>query len=301
MLKEDDYLRLIQEIRQLGSPNLQFIGGEPTLNRSLAKFIAKAREVGFSFVEVYTNLHQLSDTLLETFVCHQVAVATSFYAADPEIHDAITTHKGSFKRTVTNIQRILAAGLQLRASVIAMEQNKDSLAQTWQFIADLGVTTIDVDHVRELGRAANGGACDMGQLCGRCAGSILAIGPDGKVSPCIMSKQWSVGSVLERPLNEIAASPQLAKVRQDIAASVEKSTKHDLTPPTFQSCGPSPNWGYQAQPDCGPSGSTPLSAQWLRSLRQRSGAPIRLWPQRQCAACLWPFRQRSYVPNRLWA
>src|SRR5437763_16448627 len=56
ILNVSDYRRLIDEGRKLGCRQSQFIGGEPTLNADLPACIAHAREVGYSTVEVYSNL-----------------------------------------------------------------------------------------------------------------------------------------------------------------------------------------------------------------------------------------------------
>src|SRR2546422_9230359 len=53
ILNEDDYLDLIKQIYDLGCHKLQFIGGEPTLNRSLPKLIETAFYKQFEFIEVF--------------------------------------------------------------------------------------------------------------------------------------------------------------------------------------------------------------------------------------------------------
>ena len=260
VLTEADYLRLIREVRSLGCPNIQFIGGEPTLNRSLPRLIQEAAAQGFPFIEVFTNLIQLPEALLQTFVEFNVAVATSFYSHDPRIHDAITTHLGSFDRTVINMQRVLAAGLRLRAGIIVMEQNHAGVAETWEFLEALGVANIGTDRVRGIGRADASQACAMGELCGSCAGPILSIGPDGVIAPCNLSKYWAVGSVLSRTLTDIVGSPELAVIRRQISESVKHRTPlgpHAIcTPKTcapYSSCCPS----TQSCTPCAPHGCNP--------------------------------------------
>src|ERR1035437_3827001 len=58
-----DYLKLIQDIHAEGCRTIQFIGGEPTLNRDLQILISEAHRRGFSFIEVFTNLTRLSSEL----------------------------------------------------------------------------------------------------------------------------------------------------------------------------------------------------------------------------------------------
>lgn len=227
VLTEEQYLLLIRQISDLGCPNIQFIGGEPTLNRSLPRFIQEASQCGFELIEVFTNLIRLPESLLRTFMEFNVAVATSFYSYDSSIHDAITKRPGSFHRTVSNIRRVLNADLRIRAGVILMEQNKDHLEDTWKFLESLGVGNIGIDRIRKIGRAGEG-PVDLSELCGSCAGNILSIGPDGIVAPCSMSRSLSIGSVLTNDLRHILESKQLSEIREKIAEKVVQNDNKSL-------------------------------------------------------------------------
>ena len=246
VLSEADYLRLMKESHALGCRQIQFIGGEPTLNRSLPTLIQQASIMGYKTIEVFTNLVSLSDALLESFRTHHVAVATSFYSSKATTHDRITKSFGSFRRTTNNIKRVLAAGLDLRVGVIEMDLNAGDYDAAAQFLKDLGVKDIGYDRVRGFGRAQEGAECEMGDLCGNCATNVLAIGPDGAVAPCIMSKPWAVGSVLTQSLAEIASSTTLSETRRRIAEVTATKAEYDCQP----TCGPN---RPLCNPECGPS------------------------------------------------
>jgi sulfatase maturation enzyme AslB (radical SAM superfamily) len=272
ILGESDYATLLEEAFELGCRRVQFIGGEPTLNRRLPSLIARASQLGYR-IEVFTNLLHLGDELLRTFVQYRVAIATSMYADTSDVHDLITQTPGSHKRTIANIERLLESGLQVRAGVIAMGENSKALDSTFSMLRALGVVDINLDHVREFGRGNTGRSCSMEKLCGNCANNILAVGPDGLVAPCIMSKQWSVGSVLSTSLKQIAVSEDLFEVRRSIAAAtakawsdsrgIDSSTGRSVSLPTM--CEPygSPNPcspDSSCMPNCSPSyNCTPCS------------------------------------------
>src|SRR5258708_25177553 len=137
-LGDVDYASLIIEAANLGCRKLQFIGGEPTLHPSLPSLIKHARECGMEFVEVYTNAVRISDDLLTCFREYQISVAVSFYSDDPTIHDKITNLPGSHRRTIKNLTRLLNAGLKVRAGIIEMDINSDSMQATTQLLSDLG-------------------------------------------------------------------------------------------------------------------------------------------------------------------
>ncbi len=241
-----DYERLLTESRSLGCRQVQFIGGEPTLNKALPGLLQTAARLEFDAIEVFTNLISLSEELLQSLIRCRVLVATSFYSANAGTHDRITRSIGSFGRTVRNIERVIGAGIPLRVGVIEMELNGGEFNATRTFLESLGATDIGFDQVRGFGRAQTTSACEMGDLCGQCATNILAIGPDGVVAPCIMSKAWTVGSVLKQSLGDIAASPQLAATRQRIAEATGVKSEADCWP----ACGPN---RQQCMPECGPS------------------------------------------------
>ncbi|MCR4306688.1 MAG: radical SAM protein [Candidatus Yonathbacteria bacterium] len=215
-----DYERLIDEARALGCKKIQFIGGEPTLNQDLECLIVRAVSVGYLFIEVFTNLTHLPQKLLACFKNYGVRVATSIYAPTEDVHDRITQVNGSFNKTIRNLQRLLDASVSVRVGVINMKQNSDLIDATTQFLKNKGIKDVGIDCLRLFGRGRTGGKGDLQELCGACASGTLCIAPDGRVSPCIMSKDWSIGSVLETPLVDIVESEKLRSLRRDIYRTV---------------------------------------------------------------------------------
>jgi MoaA/NifB/PqqE/SkfB family radical SAM enzyme len=223
-LSPGDYVRLLDEAALLGCRAVQFIGSEPTLHPALPQLIAHARRRGYAHVEVYTNAVRLPPSLLDCFRCHDVSVAVSVYADDPAIHDAVTTHPGSHRRTIANLKRLVQAGLAVRAGVVAMETNRHRIDETQAWLRTLGVTRIGIDGARGIGRghavaAAGGDAC-LQSLCGACWQGRLSVAPDGSVSPCVMAKNWIVGSATDQSLAEIVAGDALQRTRALIRAEV---------------------------------------------------------------------------------
>ncbi len=263
-LSAAEYARLIADAFELGCRRVQFIGGEPTLNRDLQSFITMAHDLGYEFIEVFTNLTRLSEELVECFKRHRVHIATSVYASAPASHDLITQVPGSFDKTKHSIQRLIKAGIPVRASIVEMAVNSGQTESTTSFLRELGVTSVGVDRLRRFGRGAEcERAGDMTELCGNCANGTLCISPNGEVSPCIMSKQWKVGSVSNAPLSEVVNSAFLRETRQRIydAVLVDRPIGADCPPVPNCSpncapyCGPgcNPRCGPTCNPQCGPS------------------------------------------------
>jgi sulfatase maturation enzyme AslB (radical SAM superfamily) len=259
------YEELIVDAYQTGCRRIQFIGGEPTLNRDLPALIRLAAATGYAFIEVFTNLTRLSDELVHCFKQYDVHLATSVYAVSAGTHDSITHVAGSFDRTIANIQRLLQAGIPVRAGVIEMRENAGQTEMTVRFLREMGVQIVGIDRLRHFGRGSNEGETALSELCGGCAENTLCVGSDGSVSPCIMSKLWSVGSVLDTPLAELAGSERLSQVRSEIyRAVVEPRKTHDTDQPEMyaicdpKTCGPYSSCAPKFGPGpCAPSGCSP--------------------------------------------
>lgn len=215
-LRTEDYLDLIDQAADLGCRSVQFIGGEPTFHEGLPRMIEHARRRDFADVEVYTNATHLPATLLRCFVRHDVRVAVSVYGDQPAVHDAVTGRAGSHLKTIANVARMIDAGLDVRAAIISMAANESRVEATRDLLAGLGVETVSVDEARAVGRGRAVSDLDTGldALCGQCGKGSLCIAPDGRVSGCIMSKAWPVGSVCEEALADIAAGTALRGFRQ---------------------------------------------------------------------------------------
>lgn len=222
LLSTADFERLLKEAAVIGCRAVQFIGGEATLHPGLPQLIARARDLGYEFVEVYTNATRLPPALLACFVRHSVSLAVSIYADEAAVHDTVTRRRGSHARTIANVKKLVDAGLDVRVGVIAMDANADRIEPTLAFIRDLGVRRVSVDRARGIGRGADvtRGEAGLQALCGSCWKGRLCIAPDGVVSTCIMSKAWPVGTVLDSGLADLIESTSLRDVRRMIRDTV---------------------------------------------------------------------------------
>lgn len=252
-----DHEKVLSDAYAVGCRKVQFIGGEPTLNRDLPELIGHASEIGYEFIEVFTNLTRISDELRACFEIYGVHVATSVYAPDPTTHDRITGVPGSFEKTVRNIRQLLSQGTPVRAGFIEMDANAGLYDETKRFLGGIGIEHVGMDHMRGFGRGSKCEKGELGELCGACGQDTLCVGPDGEVSPCIMSKAWPAGSVLDAAIPEIVSSDTLARIRGDIRlATAHKKEGPSACDP--QTCNPYASCSPQFGPGpCTPSGCFP--------------------------------------------
>jgi MoaA/NifB/PqqE/SkfB family radical SAM enzyme len=147
-----DWTRVLDEAAGLGCRSVQFIGGEPTMHPRLDDLVDHANHRGFEFIEVFTNATRLGTKLLGCFRRNGVHVATSFYSDDPAVHEQITQGAGSWQRTVSGIESVLAAGLPMRVGVIETQRNVGHGPRAIEFVKSLGVQNVRLDRERGVGR-----------------------------------------------------------------------------------------------------------------------------------------------------
>lgn len=227
-VSHQQYLKIIEDAFACGCRSIQFIGGEPTLNKNLLSYLDLSAKLGFAQIEIFSNLTHLNPILTKKIVGHNVAIATSFYSFDKITHDKITGRRGSFDAAVKNLCQLCELNVQLRVGIIEMEENAGHLDRTKSFLESIGVKEIRVDIVRSVGR---GKMKDTNHgLCGHCVNGSLCVSASGSVFPCIMSRDWTVGSVSDSSLDEIARSKKLSQVRRDLASTFKNQKISDCSP-----------------------------------------------------------------------
>jgi MoaA/NifB/PqqE/SkfB family radical SAM enzyme len=266
ILTKNDYESLMFQAHQLGCRKIQFIGGEPQLNGDFHTLLIKAKDIGFDFIEVFSNLTRLENKTIGYAAANDICFATSVYSNDPTEHDAITKVGSSHARTVANLKKLVAAGIKTRAAIISINQNKSTIDRTKAFLIDLGVKHVSHGQTREFGRgeAVLEQSARLSGLCGHCWAGKLCIAPDGAAYPCVMARQWPVGNVLETSLGDIVGAQSLKDVRQQIfdtvwlpktatrKASNKSTVPNRLCTPSDPKCGPD-----IGAPDCAPELSAP--------------------------------------------
>ncbi len=133
-----DWCSIIKEASQLRCDRLQFIGGEPTIHPDLANLIKYSKNCGIDALEIYTNGTTITSHLRRIFEEYNVELAFSIYAAEEQLHDEITTVRGSQKRTLDSIEWALGAGLSVRVGIIRMNTNaecilRETCLEKWEF------------------------------------------------------------------------------------------------------------------------------------------------------------------------
>ncbi len=128
----------LEELRAQGE-SLAILGGEPTILPKLPAIISLAKKTGFKKITLNTNARMLcnleyAEQLSKAGLSQINATA---YSHDPKVHDEITRCQNSLKQAVMGIKNAQRAGIETRATIPLLSQNKQSLGETAFFLQNL--------------------------------------------------------------------------------------------------------------------------------------------------------------------
>jgi radical SAM protein with 4Fe4S-binding SPASM domain len=236
------WLSVISEAREAGATAIQLIGGEPLLYPLWQELVAKAHAEGYSYIEIFTNGTLIDPAAIDFFKQYNVNIATTIYADNALIHDAVTTNPGSFAKTMSAIDELLAAKVPLRIASIIMKINENEVENIRRLYAKLGVDIVWPDVVRPTGRGndekllptaygqpavrspfyTDERSFSMAQRYHSCLAGKIAITATGDVIPCIFARNEVCGNILATSLREVLDGQQLQQCWQTTKDKIKK-------------------------------------------------------------------------------
>jgi cyclic pyranopterin phosphate synthase len=122
-----------------------FTCGEPTLHRDLAAWIRKARELGYSAIELVTNGRRLAYPALGRALVDAglTAVTVSLHSHLAQNHDRMTSSRGSHMQTATALKNLVTLRNQrgrprVTVSTVLTRDNLATIRETVRWVARLG-------------------------------------------------------------------------------------------------------------------------------------------------------------------
>lgn len=152
-LSAGQWKNILDKLWDLGVPHIVFTGGEPTLRPDLPELIAHAERNG-QITGINTNGRKMQDpqfvqSLVDAGLDH---VQITLESHDAAIHDRMVRAKGAWQMTVAGVKNALASRLFVMTNTTLLRYNAPYLAETLEFLADLGLPTIGMNALIYSGR-----------------------------------------------------------------------------------------------------------------------------------------------------
>jgi len=153
--------RIVDDAKVLGLKTVVLSGGEPLESTNTVDFIRHIKQNGLE-LNLYScgNLKKglkgigpLPNSLLKDLKELNVdKIIFSIHGPDPEIHDAITSKKGSFSNLMTSIKRANKIGHHIELHFVPILQNYLTLSKVVQLAKDLKINRISILRFVPQGR-----------------------------------------------------------------------------------------------------------------------------------------------------
>ena len=128
---------IIDEFAEMGGLHVTLSGGEAFMHRDVIPIMQYCREKDMQ-ISILSNLIALKDEQIPYIKAANVSIVqTSLYSMDPEIHDTITTIKGSHAKTKSAIEKLVAADIPVQISCPLMKANFKGYAGVLKYAQSL--------------------------------------------------------------------------------------------------------------------------------------------------------------------
>lgn len=129
--------RLIDEFAEIGGLQVTLSGGEVFLHRDIMEIINYCREKDM-MISILSNLISLRKEQIPLIKKANVSlIQTSLYSMNPDIHDYITTIKGSHAKTIRSIEALVAADIPVQIACPTMKANAKGYVDVLKYAQSL--------------------------------------------------------------------------------------------------------------------------------------------------------------------
>ncbi len=135
-----------------------FTSGEPTTNKSLARWVKIAKDSGARRISVMTNGRALAyDNYLRRLLKAGMSrFYISIHGHNAKLHEGLTRTPGSFDQTVAgmdNVHKYKRYGVELHTSTVITKRNLPHMLDIYRFLRSHGVDQVVLNVMQANGRA----------------------------------------------------------------------------------------------------------------------------------------------------
>ncbi len=130
---------LLDELAEAGTLFLTITGGDPMMRKDFVEIYAHGVRLGM-LVIVFCDGVLVSDKIISAFQeLPPRRVEISIYGATEETYEKVTRIKGSYRKCIRGIERLLNAGITVALKTILMSTNEHEFEHMRQMAEDYGV------------------------------------------------------------------------------------------------------------------------------------------------------------------
>ena len=157
-MPEHDWLRIADEVVELGAIEAVVTGGEPLLRRDLALDVVTRLGTSGMSVTLNTNGWFVEDSVADRLATVPgLRMHVSIDGAAPEVHDAARGVPGSWRRAVRAVALLLDRGVTVLVAHVVTPENQASFEGFLELMWTLGVGAVRVTPVAPIGAATDAG------------------------------------------------------------------------------------------------------------------------------------------------
>lgn len=130
---------ILDEFASMGGIHVTLSGGEVLLHHDLMEIVKYCRQKDL-IISILSNLISLKDEHIPILKEANISlIQVSLYSMDPEIHDTITTVKGSFEKTKSAIEKLISADIPIQISTPIMKANRHGYDKVLKYAKSLKI------------------------------------------------------------------------------------------------------------------------------------------------------------------
>ena len=130
---------ILDEFAAMGGIHVTLSGGEAFLHKDLLEICWYCRQKDLK-ITILSNLISLRDEQIPVLKEINLSlIQTSLYSMDESIHDLITTVKGSFRKTKSAIEKLVAADIPVQISCPVMKVNREGYKDVLEYTKSLKI------------------------------------------------------------------------------------------------------------------------------------------------------------------
>lgn len=142
---------VIDQLEECGICSVDITGGEPLIRKDFEQIIRRLKEKNIQIGCIYTNGMLIDGKLLSTL--EENGMRPSFQLSFDGVgkHDFLRGVPGSEKRTIDAIRLLTSRGYKVECSMCVHRENADTIRETVNFLAGLGVASLKCGSMMDMG------------------------------------------------------------------------------------------------------------------------------------------------------